>query len=205
MREKLIEEYGERIHILDDLLGELETGTKRALEGVDHIDRIYFRVKGTASFANKALDPHNDPPYKYPLVEIEDQVAGRIIVFFRGDLDPVRQKLRGTFNTVEFERRRPPVDAEFGYESNHLVFIIPPQAKSAEWDTRDDLPETFELQIRTIFMHAYAEPQHDFGYKSVKELPSDIRRELAWIGASAWGADQAYERVHRWQRENGSN
>jgi hypothetical protein len=25
-----------------------------------------------------------------------------------------------------------------------------------------------------------------------------IRRELAWIAASAWGADQAYERVREW-------
>jgi ppGpp synthetase/RelA/SpoT-type nucleotidyltranferase len=57
------------------------------------------------------------------------------------------------------------------------------------------MPSTFELQIRTLFMHAWAEPQHDMGYKAAQELTREIRRELAWIAASAWGADQAYDRV----------
>lgn len=26
----------------------------------------------------------------------------------------------------------------------------------------------------------------------------DVKRQLAWIAASAWGADQAYERVRAW-------
>jgi len=54
------------------------------------------------------------------------------------------------------------------------------------------------LQIRTIFMHAYSEPQHDFAYKAAGDLPPNVRRELAWIAASAWGADQAYARVAEW-------
>ncbi len=201
MREELINRYENRIPILEDLRVALEQWTERTLEGVEHIDRIYFRVKGKENFASKALDPSNDPPYQYPLIEIEDQVAGRIIVFFREDLDIVKDRLQRTFTTIEFERRRPPADEEFGYESNHLIFVIPPQARSEAWEKRDDLPATFEMQIRTVFMHAYAEPQHDFGYKSVKELPSNIRRELAWIGASAWGADQAYKRVNEWRIE----
>lgn len=52
-------------------------------------------------------------------------------------------------------------------------------------------------------MHAYAEPQHDLSYKAAADLPSEIRRELAWVAASAWGADQAYERVRRWRSERG--
>ena len=205
MREQLMEDYEARFPILERLSEALELATIRALENVDHIDQVYFRVKEAVSFVQKALDPDNEPPYEHPLAEIEDQVAGRIIVFFREDLDLVQDRLRGTFNSVEFERRRPPADAEFGYETNHVICVVPPQVKTNEWDALNDLPETFELQIRTIFMHAYAEPQHDFGYKSVQELPPDVRRELAWISASAWGADQAYQRVFDWWKVNRQN
>ena len=205
MLNSLMEEYEARLPILEELSNKLESVTKRALEGVEHIDRVNFRVKDTDSFVEKTLDPDNDPPYEIPLAEIEDQVAGRIIVFFREDLDIVKDRLRGSFNTVEFKRRRPPVDAEFGYEANHLICIIPPQSKTSAWELLDDLSETFELQIRTIFMHAYAEPQHDFGYKSVQELPPEIRKELAWISASDWGADQGYTRVFNWWKENIQN
>ena len=198
MPKDLEERYHSRLPILDLIRDKLEAETIRALEGVNHIDRIYFRVKNTGSFIKKALDPKNDPPYSDPLLEIEDQVAGRVIVFFRDDLDIVKERLRGTFNNVEFERRQPPVDEEFGYESNHLVCVVPPHVKGEDWELRDDLPPTFELQIRTIFMHAYAEPQHDFAYKSVHELPSGVRRELAWVAASARGADHAYSRIWDW-------
>ncbi len=205
MLNSLIEKYEARLPILKELSNKLESVTKIALEDVDHIDRVNFRVKGTDSFVEKALDPDNDPPYEIPFAEIEDQVAGRIIVFFREDLDIVKDRLLGSFNTVEFKRRRPPVDAEFGYESNHIICIVPPQAKTNEWEHFDDLPVTFELQIRIIFMHAYAEPQHYFGYKSVQELPPEIRKELAWISASAWGADKGYTRVFNWWKENIQN
>jgi ppGpp synthetase/RelA/SpoT-type nucleotidyltranferase len=43
--------------------------------------------------------------------------------------------------------------------------------------------------------HAYAEPQHDLAYKPETPPSDEIRRELAWVAASSWGADQALERV----------
>lgn len=197
--------YEGRIHLLNELSERLEIETRSAIADLPHIDRVSFRVKPPDSFIEKAIDPRNDPPYEDPFVEIEDQVAGRIIVFFIEDLEKVQERLKGTFNTVEYEHRRPPADAEFGYESHHLICVIPPQSKPDDWDDRDDLPPTFELQIRTIFMHAYAEPQHDIAYKAVSDLPGDIRRELAWIAASAWGADRAYHRVREWYEANAAN
>ena len=62
-------------------------------------------------------------------------------------------------------------DEEFNYESYHLICVVPPHLKLDGWAARDDVPSTFELQVRTIFIHAYAEPQHDIGYKAASELP----------------------------------
>ena len=196
MADNIGDKYGERVPLLDELALNLEKDLKEALQGLPHIDRISFRTKGISSFVKKAQDPNNDPRYSDPLVEVEDQVAGRILVHFLSDLVIVREKLEGSLNTIERTERRPNRDAEFGYESDHLICMIPLHLKPDSWRQQPDMPETFELQIRTLFMHAYAEPQHNMAYKGPGDLPRKVRRELAWIAASAWGADKAFERIN---------
>lgn len=196
MRDGLQEEYGARRPLLEDLARNLRLETEATLEGLPHVDRIAFRVKSPTSFLEKARDPRNEPPYSQPLREIEDQVAGRVIVFFIQDLEPTKERLRATFNPVEVSYRRPERDEEFGYESHHMILVIPPQVKPTTWNDFQDMPATFELQVRTLFMHAWAEPQHDLAYKGATELAKEVRRELSWIAASAWGADQALARVY---------
>jgi ppGpp synthetase/RelA/SpoT-type nucleotidyltranferase len=201
MRDELLECYQARTELLNRLAKNLTEETIGVLKELPHVDRISYRVKGAKSFVEKTRDPANDPAYADPLVEIEDQVAGRVLVFFLSDIEPVLAKLGGAFTPVESSRRRPKKDEEFGYESHHLICMIPPQAKPEAWNNLKDAPRTFELQVRTLFMHAWAEPQHDLEYKAAKDLPREIRRELFWIAASSWGADQAFARIVEWQRK----
>jgi ppGpp synthetase/RelA/SpoT-type nucleotidyltranferase len=206
MDNQLIARYETRIDLLAELAEALDREVRRALDGVPHIDRVTFRVKPPRSFGRKAGDPRTEPPYADPLIEIEDQVGGRVIVYFLDDLETVAGRIMRTFNTVERIHHRPARDAEFGYESDHHICIIPPHVKPRGWDRRDDLPTTFELQVRTLLMHAYAEPQNEIGYRESAELAPEIRRELAWIAASAWGADQAYSRIlHQHDERDGRN
>jgi putative GTP pyrophosphokinase len=200
MPDDLATEYARRIPLLEDLSRRLQSQVEDALENTPHIDRVSFRVKSATSFLNKALDPENVPAYEAPLTEIEDQIAGRVIVFFLADIQRVLNRIAGVFTSVESSHRQPQRDQEFGYESHHLIRIIPPMERPPGWTGLIDPPNTFELQVRTIFMHAYSEPQHNFGYKGSKDLPPEIRKELAWIAASAWGADRAYSRVADWEK-----
>lgn len=187
--EKWAKAYDERRPLLDELRNTLQKNAEEALEGVAHIDRIAVRVKERDSFLKKAAKPH----YSAPLVELEDQVAGRVITFFRDDLEIVRTRLVEWFNAVEHEVKKPENPSEFDYESDHYVFVIPAHLKPEGWSSVSEMPTTFELQVRTLFMHAWAEPQHDLGYKTADgmALDQETKRELAWIAASAWGADKA--------------
>jgi putative GTP pyrophosphokinase len=198
MPDDMLAAYEARLDLLRQVRDRLEAEIREALAGLPHIDRIGFRVKEGQSFLAKATSAENRPPYGDPLVEIEDQVAGRVIVFFLQDLEMVKKHLAGTLTTVEHTVRKPEKYSEFGYESEHLICLIPPQVRPPGWAVRRDLPKTFELQLRTVYMHAFAEPQHDLGYKASSELPIELRRELAWIAASSWGADQAYRRFWAW-------
>ena len=192
-------EFARRLPVLEQLATTLDKKTREALDGVQHIDRIIFRAKDPHSFTQKAQKslPDDASRLKYddPFTQLEDQVAGRVITFFKDDIAVVREKLATWFGAVEHEVKEPAGPAEFGYESDHFVFVIPEHCKPAEWQSLDRMPTTFEFQIRTLFMHAWAEPQHDLGYKG--DLDADTRRELAWVAASSWGADRILNDIAR--------
>ncbi len=191
-QQELAVAYGERLPLLQELKKNLQEKTEEALAGLSHIDRISFRVKEPDSFARKAMPEGRKSPYERPLIEVEDQVAGRVLVLFIHDMETVEKRLKEWFlGMVEETRRRPCNSAEFGYESDHFVIAIDEHLKPDGWLSRFDMPVTFELQIRTLFMHSWAEPQHELGYKG-GELSEDERRLHAWVAASAWGADRAF-------------
>ena len=193
----LAEAYVARVGLLRHVAGQLEADLLEHFREVAHIDRISVRVKGVHSFVEKATIRKIDPPYSNPLAEIEDQVAGRVLVLFTSDLEPTIKRVAELVNPVEEDHKRPTRYNEFDYESVHGIYAIPPQYLPANWDEQEDMPKTLELQVRTLFQHAYAEPQHDLGYKADVPLGDEERRELAWIAASAWGADQALDRVRK--------
>lgn len=193
--------YEERLPLLRQLRGNLQAKAEQALDRLPHIDRVSFRVKDGDNFARKCLPGGQPPAYEHPLIEVEDQVAGRVLVFFSQDLEVVDKRLREWFRgMVEETKRRPVNTAEFGYESDHYVIVIDEHLKPEAWKDGSELPVTFELQIRTLFMHAWAEPQHDLGYKG-GELPDDQKRLHAWVAASAWGADRAFAEAWEMAKE----
>jgi putative GTP pyrophosphokinase len=190
-------QYEPRIPLLTQLASAMELHTVGLLKGTAHIDRVSFRAKDAESFARKsfALDDSGSRKYQVPLADIEDQVAGRVLVFFRRDIDVVAARLSQAFNRVEQVRKAPKGHDAFAYESEHFVFIIPPHVHPDGWDGLSQPPTTFEMQVRTLFMHAWAEPEHDISYKATVPLTVEERRKLAWAASSAWGGDAIFEQV----------
>ena len=188
--------YEARLPLLDAVAETLEQKAKDALDGVPHIDRIQFRVKSTKSFVVKANQQKEDstPKYSTPLSEIEDQVAGRILTFFRSDIEVVKNLIEEWFGSVEHQAKEPSRSDAFGYVSDHYICVIQSHLLPSGWVEIDDMPTTFELQIRTLFMHAWAEPEHLIDYKGA-DLSPEIQRELAWAAASAWGADRILDEI----------
>ena len=124
------------------------------LSDVPHIDRVTARVKSLDSFMEKATERTHDPPYEHPLAEIEDQLAGRIIVFFLSDVDQVRESVEGMLNPVEAEHRHPvSLYNEFDYESFHGIYLVPPHYKTDAWGDHEDMPNTLTFRsARSISM-----------------------------------------------------
>jgi putative GTP pyrophosphokinase len=188
--------YAARSSLLSELADKLEGELRSLLSGVSHVDRVSFRAKSITSFVEKANDLGEDgrPKYAHPLEEIEDQVAGRILVFFRSDIAAVLDAIEGKWRKAEQQHKKPARTSQFDYETTHRVCLITPDMWPEGWSTLEDPPTTFELQIRTLAQHAWSEPQHGF-YKRGSGLPESSERKMYWAAASAWGIDSIWEDI----------
>jgi Region found in RelA / SpoT proteins len=53
----------------------------------------------------------------------------------------------------------------------------------------------FEIQVRTIFEHAWAEIEHVRNYKSASELPPDIQREFSELSRHLESVDKRFQHL----------
>lgn len=189
--------YEARLGLLQTVVRTLETELSGMLAHLAHIDRVYFRTKSIASFVEKAQAMEEGrPKYDHPLEEIEDQIAGRVLVFYRPDIAAVLAALEGRWRKAEQAHRRPASTSQFDYETTHRICVITPDMCPPEWARLEENPTTFELQIRTLAQHAWSEPQHAF-YKNRGGLRESSERKLYWAAASAWGMDSIWEELQQ--------
>lgn len=165
------------------------------LKRARRIDRISVRAKGLERFLEKA-DKREDGKKLYtdPLNEIQDQIGARVIVFYTSDVQPVIDTVMKYFSSIEQLWKEPVSDKEFGYFGRHLMLALP-QDCVPEGISLRRAPEFFELQVRTLFQHAWSEASHDLAYKPKKPLTSDHNRRFAFTAAQAWGADMLFEEL----------
>jgi putative GTP pyrophosphokinase len=188
--------YQERIPLLRSLAQTLESDLRSLLADIPNVDRIYFRFKDPESFIKKATEKTRTGTRRYvhPLEQIEDQVAGRVLVLYRTDIAAVLSALEGKWPKAEQKHRRPRSSSQFEYETTHRICLIAPDMRPRGWSEMVEPPTTFELQIRTLAQHAWSEPQHAF-YKRRGGLKKGSKRKLYWAAASAWGIDSIWEDI----------
>jgi len=192
--QELLAEYTRRrAAVLAPLADGLAKHLTERLAGVQRIDRISARAKGPDRFLAKAIK-EKDGRRKYgdPFSEIQDQVAARVTVFYLRDVETVETVIKKYFGGIEEITVKEEPKA-FGYEGRHLILAIPEEL--FEEDEHPDAPDFFELQIKTLFQHAWSEAEHDLGYKPSAPLSEQQAREMAFTAAQAWGADQMFAKL----------
>jgi ppGpp synthetase/RelA/SpoT-type nucleotidyltranferase len=194
----LEQEYQARYDsVLVPLAGSLAELLAEHLGGQKRIDRVSARPKSVDRFVAKArsLNDRGATKYEYPLAQIQDQIGARITVFYKADVVRVRTVLMRYLRPVESKDLVPASEWEFGYFGWHSVCLFPPELIIPEWHA-EHVPNFFELQVKTLFQHAWSEANHDLGYKpDGGGLTSDQNRMLAFASAQAWGADRAFDEL----------
>ena len=154
---------------------------------------IEYRTKERESYLNKCLSPK----YSDPINQITDLCGIRIITYTNHDVNKICKLIEKEF-TIDKENsvnKRAKLEADrVGYLSVHYI------AKYKR--NRSELPEyfryknlRFEIQIRTLLQHAWAEIEHDRSYKFSGELPKDIRRRFYLLAGTLELVDNEFEKL----------
>ena len=186
--------YGEKAHLYDSLAQSVVQIIKSIMksEKISFVD-VPYRIKAKDSCIGKLKKKSN-----YTAFEDMTDLAGlRIITLVESDLEKVSKIISENFNVHE-EDSGDKADLlgadKFGYRSIHFVCDIGKQ--------REQLPEftlykdlCFEIQIRTALSHAWAEIEHDRGYKLGGELPKHLKRRFNLLSGLLESADLEFNRL----------
>ena len=74
-----------------------------------------------------------------------------------------------------------------------VVKFTDERCKLVEYQKYQDI--RFEIQLRTVLQHAWAEVEHGLGYKSYYEPPMDIKRKLNRLAGTLEILDEEFEAI----------
>ena len=122
----------------------------------------------------------------HSLADITDILGIRIITYYIDDVDKVASLVERLFN-VDWENsvdKRKLLETDtFGYLSLHYICSI------------DSFPYRFEIQMRTLLQHAWANMDHDTGYKSGVEIPTRYLRSMSRMAGLLELVDEEFSKI----------
>lgn len=191
MSNEILINYDKNIKMYTDYKSKIEILLKELLinESINY-HHISSRVKDKSSLSKKISQKD-----KYNKIEdITDILGCRIITYFDDDVETVVKTLKEEFDIDEknsINKKDNISSDKFGYLSYHLICKLKDErTKLKEYKRYKNIQ--FEIQIRTILQHAWAEIEHDLGYKSKIEIPSILRRKFSRIAGLLETADESF-------------
>lgn len=162
-------------------------------------DRVACRIKSWPSLKQKARRsrPDGTPQYPKPWQDIHDVIGVRVTVFHSTEIPRTVAALSESFTVLRSvdKTAQTRVSGTFGYGSHHLVLQVDETAHESI-ELSEYQPMSFEVQIRTVLQHAWAEFEHDIRYKAAMTEP-DPRVDRAFTLAAGLIelADQQFDQI----------
>lgn len=193
--ESILAEYRDKLSAYQDFATTCEELLKRLLrrEGI-RVHSVTCRVKSLESLRAKLTGRET----QYDSLSGVTDVAGiRIITYLADDVDAIGTIIEREFRVIpehSTDKRKALDPDRFGYLSLHYVCALP--------DRRTRLTEyaahkgyLCEIQVRSILQHAWAEIEHDLGYKVAEGVPRPIRRRFSRLAGLLELADDEFTRI----------
>lgn len=196
MSEDILKEYDENQSLLNDFKGKMVVLISELLKTeFISVHQISGRLKERKSLEKK-IERKQD---KYSgLKDITDITGIRVITYMESDVDKVADLMEKEFiiDTENSIDKRILKTDQFGYRSLHYVLSCNKErTKLIEYKRYKEIK--FEIQIRSILQHAWAEIEHDLGYKGVVSIPDSYKRGFNRIAALLETADFEFDRLKR--------
>ena len=182
--EAILQEYKDNLPKFKEVEQTVKEKLKKTLSNAGLlVAAIESRVKVFDSLAGKLeLKGH-----KYnSLSDLTDILGLRVITFYIDDVDKVASAVERLFeidweNSVD-KRKIHEIDS-FGYLSLHYICSVP------------GFPYRFEIQMRTLLQHAWANMDHDTGYKSGVEIPKRYMRNMSRLAGMLELVDDEFSKI----------
>lgn len=157
----------------------------------------YHMVTSRAKDIESVRKKGNSSKYSDPINEIQDFSGIRVITYVEDEITIIQKIIEENFDIDKINSSNKSealgID-KVGYQSVHYI------AKLKE--DRLKLPEykqyagkCFEIQIRTILQHAWAEIEHDRNYKFSGKLPNDLSRRFKILAGVLELADKEFNAI----------
>ncbi len=160
---------------------------------------VAFRVKTAESAHRKILSKK----YNNPWDQLMGLIAGRIFTYFKDDAILVEEVVRKHFDIDDahsINRAETLAHNEFGYTSRHLICNA--SSKTQDLKLRSSLMNMkFEIQIRSVLEHGWAEVEPELVYKARTKTPDSIRRRFAASAASLELIELEFSRLRAFEPE----
>jgi ppGpp synthetase/RelA/SpoT-type nucleotidyltranferase len=179
-----------------DSIAEFEAAALEAREAV--ADLLRGSVRGVQAIESRAKDPHSlldklrRKEYPNPGEQVKDLIGVRVITQYPDDAEAAAEILGPAFeiDTEESYDKFEELEAKvFDYRSIHLVARL----RESDADVTKALGRHwFEIQVRSLLQHAWAEVDHEIKYKSGIAFPKPLERRFAAIAGSLETLDQAF-------------
>lgn len=166
----------------------------------------FLSIEGRPKSSASAVEKAKRKGYAKPKEQMTDLAGIRVVTFLEEQVRQVTSVIEGLF---EVDPANSMNRAEFlghdrmGYRSTHFVCVL--------GERRNALPEyealgglKFEIQLRTVLQHAWAELAHDRSFKFKTVLPIHLQRKLnlysGLLEVVDGGFDQIASEIDRYQR-----
>ncbi|MCA0937566.1 GTP pyrophosphokinase [Vibrio alginolyticus] len=161
---------------------------------LDNSDLQYLSLSGRTKNKQSLLEKISRKGYKHPEVQMTDISGIRVIVFLESDIEKVCNIIEGSFhvdeqNSLNQDERLS--TNQIGYRSVHYVCDLG-QDRTKLPEFTDFTTSKFEIQVRTVLQHAWAELAHDRNYKFSGKLPPEIERNLYLYAGMLEIADKGF-------------
>ncbi|SCZ64753.1 GTP pyrophosphokinase [Thiohalomonas denitrificans] len=159
----------------------------------------FLAVSGRTKEKTSALEKIERKGYRNPQKQMTDLSGVRVILYFESDVNKASEIIDEAFE-IDPKNSLNQDDLmstdQIGYRSVHFVCGL--------GNGRTGLPEfsdlaglQFEIQVRTVLQHAWAELAHDRNYKFSGKLPKRVERQLYLYAGMLEIADRGFDDVSK--------
>lgn len=152
---------------------------KSTITECEILPEISARTKELLSIVKKIKKKRREKGREnYSYRDLNDKLGVRIICTFQEDMETIDIYLNKYFVIKKVEKKKETLDVKtLDYISNHYDASIKPSVKY--FCKQTDLQElVFEIQVRTLNQHAWANTAHSLSYKQEADIPSSLMRKV---------------------------